>query len=329
MITYFRSTAAYSSTFASSKVYARINSVADNVTVYLRGVNGVTPIIAEVACTDREEVLSDYALTELTRVSTPAPSRERVTVFTPGTPATSTVTLAANPADGQIWTVGLVGKAVTYRFKDVVVNANDVTIAATSALTAVNLRKAINADGVEEVDYGYGTEAHPHLAATFLSSDNLTVDDRLGCERALAWVSYGSAPIHMLAPSGGIDGDVVVTLLPGETLASNPGVLLRTTILEENNIPPEDVWTSAPVVVRGRPFSLHISTANVTTPMAVSYEYCNDNALITWFPGLSTLADLDSNNQIVTPAELCEFVRLVIDNTNTVAASVNASLVRG
>jgi hypothetical protein len=97
-----------------------------------------------------------------------------VTAKTAGTAGNS---IAATEDDSHLdWdgsnttlTGGLAAETVTigtkvYTFKDTLTGvANEVKIAATSALSLANLKKAINASGIAGVDYGFDTVAHTQV----------------------------------------------------------------------------------------------------------------------------------------------------------------------
>jgi hypothetical protein len=95
------------------------------------------------------------------------------TAGTAGNSIAATETSTHLDWDGSNTTLtgGLAAETVTigttvYTFKDTLTGAaNEVKIAATSVLTLVNLKKAINASGVAGVDYGFGTVAHTQVVA--------------------------------------------------------------------------------------------------------------------------------------------------------------------
>lgn len=69
----------------------------------------------------------------------------------------------------------------TYTFRDTVKAKDDVRIAATSALSLVNLKYAINGDttnGVIDYTFGYGTVAHTTVAATASDATTCTITAR-------------------------------------------------------------------------------------------------------------------------------------------------------
>lgn len=87
--------------------------------------------------------------------------------------------------DGSTLTGGLEAETITiqgktYTWRDVPKEANDVKIAATSALSLVNLKYAINATAAyETTNFGVGTIASAYVAATASDATTLTITARI------------------------------------------------------------------------------------------------------------------------------------------------------
>jgi len=80
-----------------------------------------------------------------------------------GTAATGVLTSdGTNVTDGDTVTI----ESIVYRFKNTMAAAYDIKIAATAALTILNLDAAIDASGTPGTEYYTGTLAHPSVLAT-------------------------------------------------------------------------------------------------------------------------------------------------------------------
>ncbi len=87
-----------------------------------------------------------------------------------GVAATVTLTLAANPTDGDTMTIG--GK--TYRFKNTTAQANDIKIGANAAATILNIVAAVAASGTGDgSDYHTGTTANANVTAADGTGDTV------------------------------------------------------------------------------------------------------------------------------------------------------------
>ncbi|MCC7447517.1 MAG: hypothetical protein IT324_08885 [Anaerolineae bacterium] len=76
--------------------------------------------------------------------------------------ARATITLTGNPADGNTVTIN----GQVYTFKNALASAYHVKIGATAAITAANLKAAINTDAGVNTLYGSGTARLPGIAAS-------------------------------------------------------------------------------------------------------------------------------------------------------------------
>lgn len=92
-----------------------------------------------------------------------------------GTAVGDIVSDGTAPADGSTVTVG----SITYRFKTVIAQINDVFINTTAANALINLGRAINGTGTPGTDYFTGTVAHPNVVANTPTATILTVSANL------------------------------------------------------------------------------------------------------------------------------------------------------
>ena len=128
---------------------------------------------------------------------------------TPLSPSQGQIILLGQPADGDTVTVN--GKA--YTFKTVLTNTDGyVTIAATAALTAVNLYNAINATGgVSGIDYAAATTANTYVTASDISTSPISTTDSLlmqglPTDRNLLYPTY-STTINLTSIIAGTAGN--------------------------------------------------------------------------------------------------------------------------
>jgi hypothetical protein len=201
-----------------------------------------------------------------------------------------------------------------------------VAIGATAADTATNLSKAINDSGTEGTHYGTGTAPNPYLTAT-VNNTILTVTDRIACSRSLGWdFSQTGTALSLGEPTGGLNGTTVATLATGVT-SKTAAFSLEDESLALALLPPLTDWYSDWVKVSGKPFTIYLDAANVTTAIAASYETTTDPNKTVVRAGKVAISDLDNNLQAITATETAEWVRLHLTNANTTASSVNAKVV--
>jgi hypothetical protein len=319
------------SAFTASKLYARSSNAADTGTLSASGLDESSVAVSEsLTLAGQREVLGTEDFTVASALALSASQAGTVTVYREGTKATGLCYLTAQPSDGDTVTIGLTGFTQTYTFKTTLSTgpavANEVFIGATANDTATNLKKAINDEGTEATHYGTGTAINPYVTAT-VSGAILTLTDKIGCSRSLAWACAKSGTnINIANPTGGVDGTLLGTIYTGTT-AVYQAISLDDEALTLGGLPGLVNWTSDAVRVSGKAFSLHLVASNVATAMAASYEYSTESGTpTTWRAGLSSITNLDNNSQVITPTEHVEHVRLKINNTNSAAASVNAKI---
>ena len=83
-------------------------------------------------------------------------------VVAPSEFATGSLSFNGNATDGETVTIG----ETVYRYVILPVQAYDVLIGASASITIANHIAAVNDSGVEGVNYGTGTEAHPDVTAS-------------------------------------------------------------------------------------------------------------------------------------------------------------------
>lgn len=320
-----------STAFTASKLYARSSSAIDAGTLTVSGIDDVGSANSEaLTLAGKVEVSGADLFTKALSASLSAAQDGNISIYREGEKAGGICYLTGQPADGNYVEIGLVGFVQRYTFKTALTgSANEVFIGATVADTALNLKKAINDEGVEATNYGTGTAINPHVTAA-VDGAILSLTDKIGCNRLLGWAfAKSGANISVLNPIGGVDGVLIATIQVLGTTVFN-AISLDDEELALHALPGLVDWTSDPVAVSGKNFSLHISSENVATAMAAKYQYSTQASAPTiWRDGISAVADLDNNSQIITPGELVPFVRLKINNTNAAAASVNAKIVFG
>lgn len=213
--------------------------------------------------------------------------------------------------------------------------ANQVAIGATASDTMVNLRRAIRdgdtviGDGTGEGSlYGTGTAAHTQFTISAISGTILTTQDLLACHRQIAWsFTQTGTGLSLGAPTGGVDGALLVTIAIGDT-ARTAAISLDDEALTSTLLPPLTTFVSDWMTVGGKNCTLYPAAENVTTPLTVSYDIATDTAHP--IAGATSLTSLDNNRYAVTPAEMgIEKIRVSVTNPNAVAASVNFKMVTG
>jgi hypothetical protein len=332
MITTLQSTASEgisSTPFSQTKLFIRSDNAADARTLTLSGLDDASASYSEsLTVAGRREVLTADLFTKVNSAALSA-SGYALSIYREGTKATGICYLTALPADGDTVTIGLTGFTQAYRFKGTTAAAFDVKIGATAAETATNLKKALNADGLGDgSDYHTGTTANPYVTAT-VANAILTLTDRIGCSRVLGWANAATGTATSISGlNGGVDGALVVTLTSSQQ-SGYPSIYLDDEPLTGDTLPGLTAWVSDPVAINGRRFSLHLAAENVTTAMVTSYQYSTQSTPTVWRNGLTAITSLDNNAQVITPTEIVEHIRVLINNTNSAAASVNAKVVMG
>jgi len=141
-----------------------------------------------------------------------------------GVQATNTLTVNVNPADGDTATIGDGVTTLVYRYKTVIIAANDILIGGTTAATALNTYYAMigsQASGVKGVSYFAGTARLPATMTVAKPAANILT---------LTAVLYGTGPnAYTLARTGtglvvggatftgGLAGDSYVVTLQSAT----------------------------------------------------------------------------------------------------------------
>jgi hypothetical protein len=332
MIATFKSTASGTiseSTFTANILIARSSQAADAGNLTITGLDEApSQFSLTSALTGKREVAFDL-FTQAVSASLSAAQTGNVTILKSGTAATGVAYLLAQPSDGDTITIGLTGFLQVYRFKNTTAAINDVKIGADATATALNLQKAIMANGVGDgTDYHAGTTVNAYATAT-VSGTILTLTDKIACNRSLGWANTKSGTnISVSNLTGGVDGTTIATILAGGTNVYN-ALNLDDEALTSGNFPALLNLTSDAVRVGGKRFSIHIGASNVTTAMVTSYEYSTQGTPTVWRAGSVSISNLDNNQQVITPPEVVENLRIKINNTNTSAASINAKVVYG
>lgn len=320
--------------------YARSTNAADTGTLYLTGPVGGTATNASSALQGLREIGFSQAFTALTLASLSASQLGTISILGSGAAGEGRIIALTQPANNDTLVIGLTGFTQTYTFKTTLTgSAYEVLRGADATETMANLRLALrDGDTVrgdatgEGTAYGTGTAANPYLDVTAVSGTILTVTDLIACRRSLAWsFTQGvGTTLSLQTPTGGTDGQVLAQLIAGQTLAANE-IILDDEGLTLDRLPALVNFASSWITAGGRPATLYIRAENVTTPMACSYEISTDSAnqSANAVAGSQAIADLDNNWQVLNIPERCEWFRLLINNTNTTAVSVNAKLVTG
>jgi hypothetical protein len=160
-----------------------------------------------------------------------------------------------------------------------------------------------------------------------VSGTILTLTDKIASNRSLGWANTKSGTnISVSNLTGGVDGVTIASIQVGSTNVYNE-LSLDDETLVSNNFPALLNWTSDAVRISGNRFSLHLGASNVSTGMVTSYDYSTQDTPTVWRSGSVSVTNLDNNQQIITPPEVVEHVRLKVLNSNSSAASVNAKVV--
>lgn len=148
-----------------------------------------------------------------------------------GVAATGTLTLGANPTDGDTLAVG--GK--TYRFKNTTAQANDVKIGANAGATGANLVLAIGASGAGNgTDYHTGTTANANVTAAGTTTVTFTAKAQGVAGNLISLVATmtsGSNVVSGALLTGGVDRYIVNKATHGFSEGAGPFVITAATTL--------------------------------------------------------------------------------------------------
>lgn len=327
-----------SASFTAATLVARSDSTSDSPIMTVTGLDeSSAPASTTIAMSGVSAAIGvdEFTLVRSVSLTSAAVGTVRLLVNN-GTSAIGYIFVHGSPTAGDTIDVGLPGNVVTYTFVSALAtppNNYEVAIGASDTETAENLSSAINSDSAYT-----GLTAHPSLSATS-SGTLVTMTDKARCARSESWVATATltttGSIVVVPPTGGADGTLLATINNGGT-AANGAVTLEDEALPmvSGNMPGNLNWTSDPIKVSGKPFTIHLSASNVTTPMVATLEYSTQSSTFdaTWRSAASlatpiTIASLDNNSQAITPPLYAEHVRIKINNTNPAPASVNAKLV--
>lgn len=295
-----------------------------------------TLTISGTASKGKIELQSAYAYDELKAVHLSGTMAGGSTIFQQGTAGTGDIRVDTNPADGRTVTVGLTGFTQAYRFKSTTAAAYDVKIGATAADTALNLKKAINADGLGDgTDYHTGTAANPYFSAAASGSTTVTITDRVASVRQLGVIlTQSHTELSLRSPDTGVDGPELGSLDAGAgQLLADGDQTLDTEDLADSTwfFIPVDA-TSRSIYLGGRNATLWLTSSGGSGTVTVIPEFSLDGEV--WFSArastvyagvtVSTTDDLDNQYDI---AEHYEFVRLKVTASGRTTWNVNAKAV--
>ena len=254
-----------------------------------------------------------------------------------GTAATGVVHFHDTISDGDTITVGITGKTQAVTFKTTVASPNQVKIGATLSETADNFASYINdvstgtSTPVDNTDWS-ASAANPLLSAT-VSGTDVTLTDKIKCERALAWVITPSDPtsISVYPMTGGIDGTLIgtwATPAAGDLIgAASTGLGLSSPDQTTKTLPASIVGPASSVPVRGK-FSLNIRLGSAPNAQVAAKIQLSNDGDNWWDAPTTTITDLDSDqDQFLSGADLfAEYARLNI-TTNSATNTTEADIV--
>ena len=234
-------------------------------------------------------------------------------------------------ANNDTVTLGVSGFQRVYTFKDTLTGAaNEVKVGATNADSTQNLVHAINLTGTIGTDYGTGTTIHKHHSAVYVAATTtFKVVDKTKIRRTTTTSEFSSnATGAVTTPfSTGNTGTLIATLTTGET--SVAGIISLTNLsLSASNLPASTKFVSDWIRVRGNNCALRFLCESVTTPLPTSYQVSLDGQTVL-SNGQGTIPSLDNDltaTYFAVP-EVCEFLRVLIDNPNVVNVKVHGTLI--
>ena len=250
-----------------------------------------------------------------------------------GSKAEGDIRVDSAPSADDTISVGLAGFVITGTFKASVSGADEIKIDGTTN-TAKNIASWIN-DAAGSLGTSEGTDynasaANPYAVASVETDGVVTLTDNLATNRFLDWsVTQGTgSTLTIRTPVGGVDGTKLGELTVGNTsFTDEDGITFDTADLATESLPESLTGNSDSILVGGR-FSLSLRCGTVAGGDA-SFKYQTSVDGTNWRDGDTAIAALASDqDQVVTPPELAEYVRLVITaNTLTDGIELDANLV--
>jgi len=238
------------------------------------------------------------------------------------------------PSPDDSISVGLAGFVITGTFKSSVSGTNEIKIDGTTN-TAKNIASWINdAAGslgtTEGTDYN-SSAANPYLVASVASDGVVTLTDKLAINRQLDYsITQGTgSTLTIRTPVGGVDGTKLGELSVGNTsISDSDGIDFTTADLATETLPNVGLTGNSDSILVGGRFSLSLRCGTVSGGDA-SFKYQTSVDGENWRDGDTSIAALASDqDQVVTPPELAEYVRLVITaNTLTDGIELDARLI--
>jgi hypothetical protein len=239
---------------------------------------------------------------------------------------TATITLTAGPS-GSIFSSALTTNGGTADAANQIrTSPTNTYVPRTVSEVAGYIAAAINASSGVGETYGTGTSANAYVSAAAANAV-VTLTDRVPCARQLTWANtFTGTWASLRQPVGGVNGDVVGTLTSlvlqlVESMTFNSPDVTATTLIA-STAPTTDAMYQG-----GRPATLRVRAANLTSAVAMRLESSDDGE--TWANRSATYAitNADNNDQWIELPPL-EYVRLVItSNPNTTDAALHAGII--
>ena len=330
---------------AGVDIYHRSASASDAGTVSHSGVQTVSGVldleaIARTASQGLIEVSTGYTWDTLPFVSFSAARVGNTTFYDFGTAAEGTIHVHSQPSDGDTLEIGLTGFTDTPEFKTTLDSYGQIKIGADTEETADNIASYINdvstgpSTPVADTDWSVNglspADANAFLSAT-VSGNDVTLTDRIGCARQLAWVSTASntASLSVNAINGGIDGLELGTVAAGNSSIStsaSEGIILDTEDLAASTLPPGFTGYSAAVATRGK-FVLNCYSDGMDASVLARIQISNDGT--TWNDAPDTTFVIDEFvNQFTGDDFFAEYARIHITaNTEPAAEPLNMKII--
>ena len=305
---------------SASKIVLRATTALPNFSSpdAIYGVSGGAPTTESLtsALSGTIEIQTTNAYTSLTQLVLGSAAEGVITAMLPGVAAVGDIRCDTNPSDGATLAVGIGATSSGYRFKNTLAAAYDVKIGATPALTMANFKAAINADGTPGTEYHAGTAANPLVSAT-VSTDVVTITDRVPCDRQLEWsITESASNFSKRIPMGGIDGATLFTI-PAGSYGAAVSLTFSNEARDTATLPAKMLAVSGYVPTNGAAAMYRIYTSD---DLKVKFQYSTD--LLTWRDTSEGELTLSAGETHATFAELHEYLRFCVtenaNSTNTI-----------
>ena len=284
--------------------------------------------------TGRDYVTGETTFTSLSAMALSASAEGTVSIYTEGAAGGAVYYLGAGTiVANNTMAITISGLTTTYTFKasaDIpTAAANCISLGNSNADAIGNLVKAIGLTGAAGTDYSTGTGDVTYLSTTYTAGQTtFSITDKTKIRRPVLPTWSTTTTSATCTPfTVGSTGVLLAQLTTGEISVS--GILTLTNpLLAVSNLPAYTMFVTDWIRIRGARSAIRFLCENVTTELGVTYQTSVDGQTV-FASGVEAVDPLDNNS---TPTyfeipEVCEYIRVAVNNPNSGAVKVHGVLI--